>query len=61
MIMHVTIELTHRVTPYYAHRGTCEHGLTYEFKPARRHRLSPVEALEDKDMNKPENYELFDR
>ena len=34
-------------------------GLTYEYKLARRHRLSPIEALEDWDMMKPEDYNLF--
>ena len=35
-------------------------GLTYEYKLARRHRLTPIEALEDWDMLYPEDYKLFD-
>ena len=35
-------------------------GLTYEYKLARRHRLSPIEALEDWDMLSPEDYKLFE-
>ena len=35
-------------------------GLTYEYKLARRHRLSPIETLEDWDMLYPEDYKLFE-
>ena len=35
------------------------YGLTSEYKAARSHGLSPIEALEDWDMMKPEDYKLF--
>lgn len=35
-------------------------GLTYEYKLARRHHLTPIEALEDWDMLYPEDYKLFE-
>ena len=36
------------------------YGMTYEYKMARRHRLSPIEALEEWDMITPEDYKLFE-
>lgn len=36
------------------------YGLTHEYKTARRHRLTPIEALEDWDMLYPEDYKLFE-
>ena len=35
-------------------------GMTYEYKTARRHHLTPIEALEDWDLMMPEDYELFE-
>ena len=35
-------------------------GLTQEYKLGRRHRLTPIEALEEWDMLYPEDYKLFD-
>lgn len=43
-----------------AMRIAARYGLTYEYKLARRHRLTPIEALEDWDMLTPEKYKLFD-
>ena len=43
-----------------AMRLAARFGLTYEYKLARRHRLSPIEALEDWDMLSPEDYKLFE-
>ena len=43
-----------------AMRIAARYGLTYEYKLARRHNLSPIEALEDWDMLKPEDYEMFE-
>ena len=34
-------------------------GMTCEYKTARRHHLTPIEALEDWDLMTPEDYELF--
>ena len=34
-------------------------GMTCEYKTARRHHLTPIEALEDWDLMMPEDYELF--
>lgn len=36
------------------------YGLTHEYKIARRHHLNPIEALEDWDMMKAEDYKLFE-
>lgn len=36
------------------------YGLTAEYKAARQHGLSPIEALEDWDMLKEEDYKLFE-
>ena len=35
------------------------YGMTHEYKTARRHRLTPLEALEDWDLVKPEERHLF--
>lgn len=35
------------------------HGMTYEYKMARRHQLTPIEALEDWDLLLPEDRELL--
>lgn len=35
------------------------HGMTYEYKMARRNRLTPLEALEDWDLLQPNDYKLF--
>ena len=35
------------------------HGMTYEYKTARRHHLTPLEALEDWDLILPEDREKF--
>ncbi len=43
-----------------AMRIASRYGLTNEYKLARRNRLSPIEALEDWDMMKPEDYALFE-
>ena len=43
-----------------AMRIASRYGLTHEYKLARRNRLMPIEALEDWDMMKAEDYELFD-
>jgi len=42
-----------------AMRNASRYGLTDEYRNARRNRLSPIEALEDWDIMKPEDYELF--
>ena len=42
-----------------AMRIALRYSLTYEYKLARRNRLTPIEALEDGDMMKAEDYELF--
>ncbi|SDN81212.1 hypothetical protein SAMN04487900_103146 [Prevotella communis] len=42
-----------------AMRIASRYGLTYEYKLARRNRLSPIEALEDWDMMKSEDYDLI--
>lgn len=42
-----------------AMRVADRHGMTYEYKMARRHRLTPIEALEDWDLLLPEDRELF--
>ena len=34
--------------------------VTHEYKTARRHRLTPIEALEDWDMLTQEDYKLFE-
>lgn len=36
------------------------YGMTYEYKLARRHHCSPIEALEEWDLMKPEYYEWFE-
>ncbi len=36
------------------------YNLVPEYKMARRHRLTPIEALEDWDMLYPEDYKLFE-
>ena len=51
--------------PYYhqdriALNIAARYGMTYEYKLARRHHLTPIEALEDWDMLKPEDYKLFE-
>lgn len=43
-----------------AMRIASRYSLTYEYKLARRSRLSPIEALEDWDLMKPEDYVLFE-
>ena len=43
-----------------AMRLAARFGLTYEYKLSRRHRLIPIEALEDWDMLYPEDYKLFE-
>jgi len=43
-----------------AMRLAARHGLTCEYKAARRHRLTPVEALEEWDLLRKEEYQLFD-
>ena len=43
-----------------AMRIASRYGLTYDYKYARRCRLSPIEALEDWDIMKPEDYQLFE-
>ena len=43
-----------------AMRLAARHGMTCEYKEARRHRLTPVEALEDWDLITREEYQLFD-
>ena len=43
-----------------AMRLAARFGLTYEYKLARRHRLTPIEALQDWDMLYPEDYKLFE-
>lgn len=43
-----------------AMRLAARSGLTYEYKLARRHRLTPIDALEDWDMLYPEDYKLFE-
>lgn len=35
------------------------YGMTHEYKTARRHHLTPLEALEDWDLIMPEEKELF--
>ena len=35
------------------------HSMTYEYKMARRHRLTPLEALEDWDLILPEERDAF--
>ena len=42
-----------------AMRIAARHGMTYEYKLARRKRLDPIEALEDWDLMTPEDYALF--
>ena len=42
-----------------AMRIAARHGMTYEYKLARRNRLNPIEALEDWDLMTPEDYTLF--
>lgn len=42
-----------------AMRIAAHHGMTYEYKLARRKRLDPIEALEDWDLMTPEDYALF--
>ena len=37
------------------------YGMTHEYKTARRHRLSPLEALEDWDLIKAEEYKMFEK
>lgn len=43
-----------------AMRLAARFGMTHEYKLARRHRLTPIEALEDWDMLYPEDYKLFE-
>ena len=35
------------------------YGMTYDYKEARRHRLTPIEALEDWDLLTAENIKQF--
>ena len=35
------------------------HDMTYEYKVARRHNLSPIDAQDDWDLITPEDYKLF--
>ena len=42
-----------------AMRIAARHGMTYEYKLARRKRLDTIEALEDWDLMTPEDYALF--
>jgi len=37
------------------------YGMTHEYKTARRHHLTPLQALEDWDLVKPEDYKLFEK
>ena len=37
------------------------YGMVYDYKVARRHRMSPLEALEDWDLIRPEERALFER
>ena len=43
-----------------AMRIAARYGMTKEYKTARRHRLTPLEALEDWDMLLPEERMLFE-
>ena len=36
------------------------YGLTHEYMIARRHHLNPIEAFEDWDIMKAEDYKLFE-
>lgn len=36
------------------------YGMTHEYKLARRHHLSPLEALEDWDLIKADGYKIFE-
>ena len=42
-----------------AMRIAARHGMTYEYKLARRKRLDPIEALEDWDLMTQEDYALL--
>lgn len=42
-----------------AMRIAARHGMTYEYKLARRNHLNPIEALEDWDLMTQEDYALF--
>ena len=44
-----------------AMRLAARFGLISEYKLARRHSLTPIEALEDWDMMKPEDYKMFEK
>ena len=37
------------------------YGMTYDYKEARRHHLTPLEALEDWDLLTAENYKLINK
>ena len=55
---------TFRHKKYFRHdriamRIAARRGMTSEYKAARCHRLSPIEALEDWDLLQPEDYKLF--
>ncbi len=43
-----------------AMRLAARFGLISEYKMTRRRRLTPIEALEDWDMMKPEDYKMFE-
>jgi hypothetical protein len=45
-----------RIALYIASR----YSMTREYKEARQHGLSPIEALEEWDLMKPEDYKLFE-
>lgn len=44
-----------------AMRIAARFGLISEYKMARRRQLTPIEALEDWDMMKPEDYKMFEK
>ena len=44
-----------------AMRLAARFGMIFEYKMARRRQLTPIEALEDWDMMKPEDYKMFEK
>ena len=44
-----------------AMRLAARYRMTYEYKLARRHGLTPKEALEDWDLMKKEDYQVFEK
>ena len=60
------LKKTMKIKKRYSHQDriamsiASRYGMTYPYKQARRMRQTPIEALEEWDLIKPEDYKLFE-